>query len=215
MKVLKLTLIIFLTSALAWGIQTALLKRRNNLEPSKIAKRHATQRARLKIDLHKQERNLKRQYMGKKHLATGATVYDRIYNTPDQSLKTLIERVAKEALPDDWSCEVKVEEFSNFILLISQPHNTREKDPVSVSKYFPPIVKYCGFCLSNIAVLDHTHTSYMFFEEETLGYIEKYGSLSPPKQPNNRVVHLLGPSMAEDVSALGQSFNMFNFQVHL
>jgi predicted aspartyl protease len=50
----------------------------------------------------------------------------------------------------------------------------------------------------------------MFFDEETLEYIEKYGSLSPQKQPNSRFVHLLGSGMAESISALGKSFNMFN-----
>jgi predicted aspartyl protease len=139
---------------------------------------------------------LEQEYEKKKHLATGTTVFDRIYNTQDQSIIDLIMHISREALPDGWSFDVKIEEFTHFILLIYLPHNSQQTPPDQIVSHLSPILKYCGWVLSDVAVFDRKHKSYLFFNNAMLREIEKGKKLSQ--------------SLLRRAEKYGQSFTRFN-----
>jgi predicted aspartyl protease len=61
----------------------------------------------------------------------------------------------------------------HFILLIFVPHTETQIQAGNVAEHFAPILKYCGWCLSHIAVFDRTHKSYLFFDETTLNHLKR------------------------------------------
>jgi len=89
-----------------------------------------------------------------------------------------------------------VEEFTHFILLIYLPHNAPQSEPTKVASYLPPIIEHCNWCLSDVAVFDRTHKSYLFFDTEILNDIRKHDSLTS--------------TFAERVRKQGESFTRFN-----
>lgn len=113
-----------------------------------------------------------------KYLSSGNNVYERIYNQQGQRIITLISRLSQEVLPEDWNNDVKVEEFTNFILLV-QVKNDRNKPSVNqVTKYIIPIVRHAYPYLKNVAVFDKHHRCYLYFDENTLEYLNKFDDLS-------------------------------------
>jgi len=162
-------LTILLTGALTvWAVQTLFLVHENVSTPDRIRAQEARNRSRLELEYAQKLRELGREYERKKHLATGDTVFDRIFNAQDQTIINLVKRISQEAMPDGWSCDVKVEEFTHFILLIYLPHNS-ERPPINqVTLSLQPIMKYCSWCLSDAAVFDRKHKSYLFFDKSML-----------------------------------------------
>ena len=111
---IRKTLVVLLLIALAvWGIEVAWLVRRNVSLPKQIREQAERERRAVMIQFRDRDRKLNNDYSQKKYLATGETVYDRIFNAKDQSIIELIQRIAAESLPKDWSCEVRVEEFTH------------------------------------------------------------------------------------------------------
>ena len=123
MRVRRTLLVLLLVALLVWGIETISLMWRSAGMPSRLKAQAEGERRALRIQFREKERRLNDEYRAKKYLATGQTVYDRIFNTPEQTLPELIERTALESVPNGWDCEVRVEEFSHFILLIYLPAN--------------------------------------------------------------------------------------------
>jgi len=179
-----------------WGIEVVYLIDQNSAKPEKIKTRETQNRDNLSLEYKKKIRDLDQEYEKKKYLATGETVFDRIYNSQDQSIINLIKRISREALPKDWSYDVKVEEFTHFILLIYVPHNIQQVSPREVASYLTPILKYCNWLISDVAVFDRTHKSYLFFNEPMLAKIEKNEKLS------KRTLH--------QAKKYGESFTRFN-----
>jgi predicted aspartyl protease len=196
MKVLKILCICLVVALFVWGIEVLYLAQRNASAPSRIRSDHDRKRRSIALEFKRKERELQQNYDTRKYLATGKTVYERIFNTQNQSVIRLIHRIAREALPDDWSCEVKVEEFTDFILLIYLPHNATQAEPMKVASYFAPILKYCNSYLSDVAVFDRTHTSYLFFDRQILQDIRKCGTVTS--------------TFAERARQQGESFTRFN-----
>ena len=196
MKRLKLIGILFLISLLVWVGEVIYLAQLNAAAPNHIKAAENQRRNRENIEYQQKIRELEQDYDKKKHLATGKTVFDRIYNTQGQSIIELIQRLSDEALPKSWSSDVKVEEFTHFILLIYLPHNSQQVAPDQVVSYFGPILEYCGWLLTDVAVFDRTHKSYLFFDKTMLNETKKNGQLSK---------RLLACAEKQ-----GQSFTQFN-----
>jgi predicted aspartyl protease len=132
----------------------------------------------MRLEYAQKLRDLEREYEFKKHQATGDTVFDRIFNDQDQTIIELVKRISQEALPDGWSCDVKVEEFTHFILLIYLPHNSERPKIDQVTPYLKPIFKYCSWWLSDIAIFDSRHKSYLFFDKSLLTRLKSGNHLS-------------------------------------
>jgi len=196
MKILRILCFFLLMALLVWGIEALYLAQRNRSAPSRIRSHQQSKRRNVGIEFATKERELQHEYETKKYLATGETVYDRIFNTQNQSVTALIHRIAIEAFPDNCSCDVKVEEFTHFLLLLYLPHNSGQAAPENVTSYLPPILQYCYPYLSSVAVLDRTHKSYLFFDTEMLEHTMRRGSLTD--------------DLAERARQQGEAFTRFN-----
>lgn len=178
MKTVKILSGLLVLGLLSWGIELLYLAQRNASAPSRIKWEQDRERRAITLEYKKKERELREEYETRKYVATGQTVYDRIFNTQEQSVTDLIRRIAREALPEDWSCDVKVEEFTHFILLIYLPHKGPEPKPADVASLMQPVLRYCGWCLSDVGVFGPSHKSYLFFDSEILADIKKRGALT-------------------------------------
>jgi len=196
MKITKKLSICLFLALIVWGIEALYLLQRNASAPRKISSDAKRKRLSVSAGYQSKERKLREEYERKKYQVTGKTVYGRIFNTPNQSIVELIQRIAKESLPASWYSEVKVEEFSHFILLIYLPHNSGRISASKVAAYLSPIQKYCDSYLSNIAIFDRTHKTYLFFDKDTLKKVRSDKSLSP--------------KIEEKITTQGDSFTRFN-----
>jgi len=196
MRVRKTLLILVLIAFAVWGIKVVWLLQRNVSMPSQIKRQAETDRQVLMVQFRNRERKLNDDYGVKKYLATGQTVYDRIFNTQEQTVVDLIQKIASESIPKGWNCEVRVEEFTHFILLVYLPHNLARADAAEVASYLVPVVKHCDFSLSDVAVFDRVHKSYLFFDIDALKHIGREGKLTA--------------TLLEKVKQQGESFTQFN-----
>jgi len=152
--------------------------KQNTATPDRIKTEENQKRKRAEAQYQKKIREFEQEYDKKKLLATGETVFDRIYNSQGQSIIELIQRLSNEALPNSWSSDVKVEEFTHFILLIYLPHNSQQVAPDQIVSYLRPIIDYSGWLLTDVAVFDKSHKSYLFFDKSMINKIKSKGQLS-------------------------------------
>jgi predicted aspartyl protease len=196
MSLTKLLTILLTAALVVWAAQALYLLHENASTPDRIRSQEGQNRSRMELGNAQKLRELEREYERKKYLATGDTVFDRIFNAQDQTIIDLVKRISHEALPDGWSCDVKVEEFTHFILLIYLPHNS-ERPPIDqVTSSLQPIMKYCSWCLSDAAVFDRRHKSYLFFDKLLLTRLES-------REPLSKVLF-------EVAARQGASFTRFN-----
>jgi len=174
----KLSILLVVITA-GWAIQILWIVHQNANIPTRISIEEANSRRQIEPKYKQKLRELEHEYQSKKHLATGDTVFDRIFNAPDQTIDRLIELIAQEALPAGWTCEVKVEEFTHFILLVYLPHNEDAPPIDRITPLLQPIVKYCDAYLSDIAVFDRRRKSYLFFDKSMLTQLKSGERLSP------------------------------------
>jgi len=196
MSLTKLLTILLTAALIAWAVQVLYLVHENVSIPDRIRSQETQNRSRMKLDYAQKLREIDREYERKKHLATGDTVFDRIFNTQDQTLIDLVKRISQEALPDRWSCDVKVEEFTHFILMIYLPHNSERPQIDQVMSFLQPIMNYCSWYLSDVAVFDKRHKSYLFFDKSLLTRLKSGKPLSK--------------EMTELSAKQGLSFTRFN-----
>ncbi len=196
MKIRGILTVLLLLGFTAWGGQLILILNRNLNTPSRIKTQSAADREILLAAFKTKRHKLQQEYNRRELLASGKTAYDRIFNTKDQTIVELIERMAAETLPKSWGCEVRVEEFTHFVLLIYLPHNAGRVEPSQVAFHLIPIVKHCSPYLSDVSVFDDTHRSYLFFDNDTLSHLGTEGSLTD--------------RLAEKVRQQGKSFTRFN-----
>jgi predicted aspartyl protease len=178
MRLIKLLTILLIGALAVWGGQALYLVHENKSAPDRIRDEEIQKRTLLKVEYAQGLRELEHEYGRKKYLATGDTVFDRIFNTQNQAVIDLLKRIAQEALPDGWSSDVKVEEFTHFILLIYLPHNSEPPPIAKISSALQPIMEYCSWCLSDVAVFDRRHKSYLFFDKSLLTQMESDKPLS-------------------------------------
>jgi len=181
---------------LAWTSQAIYLWSETQKTPSRISAAAYNERQNLMLAHQASIRNLESDFAAKTYQATGTTVYDRIFNTQEQSISDLIQRLADEALPQGWTATVRVEEFVHFVLLLSLPPSRYTPSIDSIIRALNPVIEHAGWALSNVAIFDHRHKSYLFFDKDALTHIHAHAALSP---------ELL--SMAK---RRGESFTRFN-----
>ncbi len=120
----------------------------------------------------KEKKALNDEFEKNRYLATGDNVYERIYNKQGQSIINLIEGLSKEAFPDNWQCEAKVEEFTNFILLVHAPVKNSEFQISEIMKYTIPIITYTKPYLKNVCLFDKNHKCILFFDGIALAELD-------------------------------------------
>jgi hypothetical protein len=196
MRIRKILPILLLIALAVWAVETLCIVQSNSSMPTQIKRQAKSERKALMLQFANNERKLNDEYSQKKYLATGKTVYNRIFNAKEQTIVELIQRMAADSLPTGWKCDVRVEEFKHFILLVYLPHNLARVETTEVVSYLIPIVKHCNFCLSDVAVFDYTHKSYLFFDNETLKHIDRERKLTD--------------TLLEKVKQQGESFTRFN-----
>ncbi|MEI6808767.1 MAG: retropepsin-like aspartic protease [bacterium] len=178
MRIFKILLVLCLGTLVLWGAEFCLQASRNAAFPAEITARAERERGAMQLEFATREKNLEQEFAGKKHLATGKTIYDRIYNSPNQSIEDMIRHISREALPENWSCDVKVDEFTHFVLLIYQPTTAVPVEAAAVVPILLPILKYCGGYLSDVAVFDKTRKSSLFFDKDVLAEIRQRENIS-------------------------------------
>ena len=188
--------ILLIAAVAVWVIETLYLVHENSSMPDRIRAQEAESRSRMELEYAQKLSELEREYERRRHLATGETVFDRIFNTQDQTIVDLIKRTSQEALPDGWSYDVKVEEFTHLALLVYVPHNSEQLTIDQVTPWLQPIMKYCSSWLSNVAVFDRRHKSYLFFDKLLLTRLESGRPFSK--------------EMAKLAASQGGSFTRFN-----
>ena len=161
-----------------FGIRSFRVLLANDLKSEEILSNGKRDRRVLQVEIQKREFELIQEYDRKKHLATGKDVYERIFNTPDQSISTMIKRLAQESLPRGWGAEVRVEEFTHFILLVYLPRQYPRVALEQITPDLKPVLKYSKQWLTDVAIYDATRTSYLFLEEAALRDIEEGKPLS-------------------------------------
>lgn len=155
------------------------------------------QRARLQnLDHVRRRQALEEDFRKERYQASGRSAYERIYNKQGQTIVELITRLSKEAFPDSCKCEVRVEEFNHFILLINTPNDVRLWNPLSIGRSVTPILPYIRPYLSNIAIFDRKHRCYMFFDAAALDEAASPGGLTD--------------ATSERIKKQGQSFSRWN-----
>jgi len=131
-----------------------------------------------KLNQEKEKKRLVDEFDKNKHLATGKNAYERIYNNKQSDIVDLIQKLALEAFPNNWKIDVKVEEFTNFILLAQVDVRSEEPAIVDIIKYLVPVLDYSGGYLKNVAIYNKKHQCYLFFDEDVLSKIVKNQNLS-------------------------------------
>ena len=125
----------------------------------------------LKVKNEQKKKKLNDEFEINKYLATGKNVYERIYNNKKNDITELLQELTKESFPEDWECNIKVEEFTNFILLLQTPINYNDNNISKIVTYLIPIISYGTPYLKNVAVFNKEHECFLFFEEEVLNII--------------------------------------------
>ncbi|MCF7898017.1 MAG: retroviral-like aspartic protease family protein [Candidatus Omnitrophica bacterium] len=150
----------------------------------------------LRMENAQKQQKLRKGFEKRKYLTSGKNIYERIYNRQNQNIESLIINLAKESLPKKWTSELKVEEFTEFILLIKTGKYKKDLSIKKVIKYITPVVEYGGKYLKNIAVFDKYHQCCFYFNAEDLREI--------------RVKDKLGFVKIKDVIDRGNNFGKFN-----
>jgi predicted aspartyl protease len=196
MSLTKVLSLLLAAALVVWAVEALWLVNQNTNLQTHIRTQAAQARSRIELE-HKQKlREVEHGHESKKHLATGDTVFDRIFNAQDQTISDMINRISQEALPREWSFDVKTEEFTHFILLVYLPHNLQQPTLEQITASLHPIVEYCGEYLTDISVFDKAHKSYLFFDKSMLAQLKA-------KEP-------LTPATLELATRQGTAFTRFN-----
>ncbi len=62
--------------------------------------------------------------------------------------------------------------------VIYLPHNSQQVAPDQIVSYLRPIIEYCGWLLTDVAVFDKSHKSYLFFDKSMINKVKSKGQLS-------------------------------------
>jgi predicted aspartyl protease len=126
-----------------------------------------------KLNQEKEKKKLLDEFDKNKYLATGKNAYERIYNNKQSDIVDLIQKLALEAFPNNWKIDVKVEEFTNFILLVQVDVKSNEPAITDIIRYLVPVLDNSDGYLKNVAVYNEKHQCYLFFDENALNGLIK------------------------------------------
>ena len=149
-----------------------------------------------RLNNEKEKQALEEEYETRKYQATGNNVYERIFNKEKQSILELLYDLSKESFPDDWDIQLKVEEFTNFILLVQIGKNADQSNLNKIFKYIIPVLRHGSPYLSNVAIFDNKHKCYLFLDEKALKELKRRKSLRR--------------STIKKIKRQGKSFKRFN-----
>jgi len=130
-----------------------------------------------KLNQEKEKKNLLDEFDKNKYLATGKNAYERIYNNKQSDIVDLMQKLALEAFPNNWKMDVKVEEFTNFILLVQVDVKSNEPAVTDIIKYLVPVLDNSDGYLKNVAIYNEKHQCYLFFDENALNGLIKNKNL--------------------------------------
>ncbi len=130
------------------------------------------------LNKEKEKKSILDDFEKKRYAATGKNVYERVYNRQEQTIEDLLLSLAVESFPDGWECKIKVEEFTNLILLVQIGDRDDALNIEEVSKYLIPIVRHGLPYLKDVAVYDRQHKCYLFFSEKHLKQLADAGRLA-------------------------------------
>ncbi len=99
MKTTKILLVILGGILLVWCLQALLLWEKNISEPRQISNQGEKERTKLEVEFKSRGMILQKQCEQKRYIATGKTVYDRIFNRKSKTLVELMHAIAKESFP--------------------------------------------------------------------------------------------------------------------
>jgi len=126
-----------------------------------------------KLNQEKEKKKLLDEFDKNKYLATGKNAYERIYNNKQSDIVDLIQKFALEAFPNNWKMDVKVEEFTHFILLSQVDVKSNEPAITDIIKYLVPVLDNSDGYLKNVAIYNEKHQCYLFFDENALNGLIK------------------------------------------
>jgi len=126
-----------------------------------------------RLNQEKEKKKLLDEFDKNKYLATGKDVYERIYNDKQSDIVGLIQKLALEAFPNNWKTEIKVEEFTNFILLAQVDIKSNEPAVTDIIKNLVPVLGNSDGYLKNVAIYNEKHQCYLFFDENALNELIK------------------------------------------
>lgn len=106
------------------------------------------------LNKEKEKKSILDDFEKKRYVATGKNVYERVYNKQEQTIEDFLLSLAIESFPSGWECKIKVEEFTNFILLAQVSDRDDAPNPEEVFKYLIPVVRYGLPYLKDVAVYD-------------------------------------------------------------
>jgi predicted aspartyl protease len=130
-----------------------------------------------KLNQEKEKKKLLDEFDKNKYLASGKNAYERIYNSKQSDIVDLMQKLALEAFPNNWKMDVKVEEFTNFILLVQVDVKSNEPAVTDIIKYLVPVLDNSDGYLKNVAIYNEKHQCYLFFDENALNGIVKNKNL--------------------------------------
>lgn len=149
-----------------------------------------------RLNQEKEKKKLLDEFDKNKYLATGKDAYERIYNNKQGDIVDLIQKLALEAFPNNWKLDVKVEEFTNFILLVQVDVKSNEPTVTDIIKYLVPVLDNSDGYLKNVAIYNEKHLCYLFFDENTLNGLIKNKNL--------------GTNVINEVKKKGKGFLRYN-----
>ncbi len=126
-----------------------------------------------RLNQEKEKKKLLDEFDKNKYLASGKNAYERIYNDKQSDIVDLIQKLALEAFPNNWKMDVKVEEFTNFILLVQVDVKSNEPAVTDVINYLVPVLDNSDGYLKNVAIYNEKHQCYLFFDENALNELIK------------------------------------------
>ncbi len=149
-----------------------------------------------KLNQEKEKKKLSDEFDKNKYLASGKNAYERIYNNKQSDIVDLVQKLALEAFPNNWKMDVKVEEFTNFILLVQVDVKSNEPAVTDVINYLVPVLDNGDGYLKNVAIYNEKHQCYLFFDENALNELIK----------NKK----LGTNAINEVKRKGEGFLRYN-----
>ncbi len=159
-------------------VEVLILQFINENKLIQIRKDHDSAARLISFNHEKRKKTLNDGYERNRYLASGKTVYERIRNIQNQSIIDMINGLACESFPAEWRCETKVEEFTNFILLVQNENYNDDNTVKEVAKYLVPVVIYTKPYLNNIAVFDKKHRCVMFFDQSAVSELRSTKELT-------------------------------------
>src|SRR4030042_3220225 len=150
LKILVILLIILLIEIIVFFVLT-------NYQTNQLRDQFALKSEMEKLNQEKEKKKLVDEFDKNKYLATGKNAYERIYNNKQSDIIDFMQKLALEAFPNNWKIDVKVEEFTHFILLVQVDVKSNEPVVTDIINYLVPVLDNSDGYLKNVAIYNEKH----------------------------------------------------------